>query len=396
MFSSRAECIARASISTRMTVWVALIFLVLGIAGCGGLEPVAPYDSPTKDPAQLPARLVLNARALTLSTAPTYNTWEMTATIRNPLGEEISGLPTPTFRSSDVSTVQVTADGQLTALKEGSVQILAELVAPGNIRLIDSARVNVTALDPAPTLSTLSIEPVAPDSTIRPVIQLPPGPSGTGVIDIPGLNGPFRITPTALDAVGETIAGIPFEFESLDPGIMVVIPGDDWQTVTIRPMRPGQARVVVRTTAYGTTMVDTTVFTVTMPTYADVVVKAGDNGIATFNPDEVHIRTNGVVFWFNKLDHEVDITFDDPSAAVEVEAIVCSALNDMIVIYELLDPRNYCVPGNFTLLVPSPTDSDGRRTLTVRRFVTPGVYVFHSTTTGTTGRILVSDDGSEP
>src|SRR5689334_3667472 len=85
--------------------WAVPGLLLLGLAGCGGLEPVAPYNGIITDPANFFQSLTLNYRAIVLSTAPGHNTFQLTATPRNALGQPMEGLPTPTFRASDTNSV---------------------------------------------------------------------------------------------------------------------------------------------------------------------------------------------------------------------------------------------------------------------------------------------------
>ena len=147
--------------------WVSLSVTAVGTgaAGCGGLEPVAPYTDTTANPELLYIALTLDHPALNLSTAPGYETWQLTATPRNAAGGAMSGLPTPTWLSKDTTAVWVTQDGLVTARKATSaagVQVIAEMIAPGNIRHADTAVVTVKALPTPP--KTLTIDPLAPDS----------------------------------------------------------------------------------------------------------------------------------------------------------------------------------------------------------------------------------------
>src|SRR6188472_1020921 len=144
------------------------LLLGLALAGCSGLEPVPTYE-PVTDPAQLYMRLVLSHRAINLSTVAPANTLQLTATPLDASGQPMAGLPVPSFRSSDTTSVWVTPEGLLQARGPATgVTVIADLVAPGNIRHADTAMVNVNATtDPPPVLASLVLDPVQGDSAVR-------------------------------------------------------------------------------------------------------------------------------------------------------------------------------------------------------------------------------------
>ena len=156
------------------------LVLVAGLAGCSGVEPVAPHHNLITDPTKLYTQLTLDYRVLTLSTDITCHcaTWQLTATPRDALGGAMKGLPVPTFSllsPSDTNTVRVTADGMVTALQTGMTKILAELTVDG-VRRTDTAFIAVENPVPVPTLASVSIDPLLPDSAIRPQASFnPPG-----------------------------------------------------------------------------------------------------------------------------------------------------------------------------------------------------------------------------
>jgi hypothetical protein len=203
-----------------------------------------------------------------------------------------------------------------------------------------------------------------------------------------------------VDADGNQLFGFPFEFETLDSSVATLTWNESRLNAETTFWRPGTVRLVARTVAYGTVIADTTEITVTMPVVGNVVVQPVA-GAPTFDPNEVHIRTNGVVAWFNKVDRPLDVTFDDPTNVIAAPADVCSALDGRFAEY-----APHCAAGNITLprlatgIVSNPFFPQFKTivdsTVTVRQFTSPGVYTFHEPVTGVTGRVIVSDNGTSP
>lgn len=394
--------------------WLVVVAGLAGLTGCSGIEPVAPYQNLITDPTQIYTRLTLDYRVLTLSTDPGCHcaTWQLTAPPRDARGSVMDGLPAPTFSplsTADTTTVQVTADGLVTALQPGTTKVLVEL-AVGGVRHADTAFIQVQNPVPLPTLASVSIDPLPPDSAIRgQPFLLPPNPPGVdgnrnpigfvpsllGFLGDAGMGGighnfnnEYRLTPLALNTSGESVTDLAFDFESLDPAIATVIPAADRRSAEWVPKRPGQARLVVRTTAYGVTVASTTVFTVTVPVAAVVQAQrqSGAPSTTVFEPYEVHIRPNGMVFWGNVSDHAIDVTFDDPTNVVEAPAPLCTVMDINAVVF---GPAPNCATGNFTLALPPPApDFPSYDALEVRGFPAAGVYTYHAST-GATGRVVV-------
>lgn len=354
---------------------IAVVVLVV-LTGCSGLEPVTGYK-PVTDPEQLYMALTLNYRVANLSTAAPYNTIQLTATPRNAVGVPMSGLPGPTFRSSDTTKVRVTANGLVEARGRATgVQVIAEVVAEGNIRRADTALVNVTTNPSPPELASLSIRPLPPDSTIWPILPFPSAFYGY-ILLITYTGMPFSLpslSPRALDRAGNLIRGLAIEYESLDPEVVPVERHTGEITIL---SRPGQARVVARTTAYGISKADTVLFTVTFPIIQDVEIEAVPDGPPAFTPSEVKIRPNGMVFWTSLSGGPVDVIFDAPANVAEITSL-CIALGGA-----------FCGAGNISVFDGSSGDAlDQSRG---RLFPVPGVYSYRSTLTGATGRVVVTD-----
>jgi hypothetical protein len=355
-----------------LTVWLVTAMV---LAGCGSLEPVSPY-SPTTDPAALFMALTLDHKAINLAVVEAYKELQITATPRDANGAAISGLPAPTFRSSDTTRVWVTPDGLLQARKSGkNIKVIAELVADGNIRHADTATVNVTASTTLPVLDRLSIESLG-GTTEWPLL---PTQSIEGQILFAYSNRTFQpgLTVKALDATGGLIPGLALEYESLDPEIATVNP----TTGSVKTYELGEVRVVVRTTAYGVSKADTMAVTVTLPVIHGVLIQPGaDNGAPTVDPKGVVVRPGGYVFWVNRTADSVSVVFDDPASAEQIEDI-CAGIGGAY--------PAHCGSGNIPPFM-SKTGSFFEKTRG-RQFAEPGTYTFRIEPLGVTGRVIVSE-----
>jgi plastocyanin len=357
------------------------VVALLALGGCQGIEPVTAYKQVT-EPAKLYLALTLDHRAINLATVQPYDTLRLVATPRNASGEPMSGLSAVTFRSTDTSAVQVSVDGLVRGLKAATgIKVVAELAAT-NVRHSDTAIVNVTAASDPPLLDNLSIDTVSPSGatvSIVPSLTFAPLFVKAGVI----LNA-FQLlfqsaTARPLDSAGNAIFGLAIDYRSLDQTIL----GIDRSTGRFQITgRLGSVPIVASTTAYGVTRADTGVFTVALPIYNVVQIKAGSSGTLGFGPSEVAIRPGGYAVWQNLTSEPVDVTFDAPDAAAEAGPLCTN-----------VDAR-LCGAGN----IPAFDNSDTVRTgfggfivgVRARQFVQPGTYTYHSTQTGATGRIVVA------
>jgi hypothetical protein len=326
--------------------------------------------------------LTIDHPAVILSTAALYNTFQLTAIPRSALGDPMAGLPAPVFhldKDTDSTKVTVTSTGLLmakSATSEDGVVVIAELRTGDNVRRVDTAFVQVTT-DPAPpVLTSFSIDPVPPDSAVWAM-------GFTGITPIflylagiiPDFEFPLQLHPQVLDAANNPIAGLRVEYTSLDPTVAIV---DRW-TGRGHPFRPGHVRLVARTTAYGVSKADTTLFTTTWQFFQDVHLRA--TGV---EPSEAWVAPHGVVFWFNDLQNAADLTFDDVTDVAAPPTAICDAIALFV------GPGADCGMGNFPLAVPLE-GSFGYSSAGIRQFPVPGVYTYR-TSTGATGRIVVSSD----
>lgn len=367
----------------RLIAFIVSVVAMLGLAGCGGLEPVTTFE-PTTDPARLYTRLELNERAINLATAAPYGTFQLTAMPLDAAGDPMTGLPVAIFTSSDTTAVWVTPGGELQARGSATgILVIAEVKTNDNIRHADTAYVNVTS-EPVPTqLASLSIEPVPPDSAIW-AMNLPGG------YYIPPLFPMLRFfqrppKPRALDAVGNPLPGLVVDVESLDPEIA----NYDRELAVLAPHHPGQVRMVARTVAYGVIRADTAVFTVTWPVVQGIQIVAGSDGTPSFVPNAILLAPRGMVFWENTLGEAVDVTFEDPTSATPIPAAVC---DNFALTPDVYGPGPHCGNGNLLVsALPDPEQGGIWWTTQGRQFLTPGVYRYH-TQGGAAGQITVTAD----
>ncbi len=345
------------------------------LAGCGGLEPVAPY-SPITDPAAMFMSLTLDHGAVNLSTAAPYDELQLTATPKDANGVAMAGLPAPTFWSSDTTAVWVTPDGLLQARGSGTeVLVVAELVADGNVRHADTARVSVTT-DPAPPmLDLLSIEPVGDAGAVWSMTALEGFYGEILFLFSTGRSFTPAYTLSALDASGSPISGLAFEYESLDPDTAMIHPA--FGSVTL--VQPGQARIVARTTAYGVSLADTATFTVALPIIngAFIWVAPGDEE-PSVQPTSLTVRAGGYVTWPNLTGDSVRIVFDDPAGAVAIEEF-CTAFGGA-----------FCDGGDIANYMSEDPNAFFDRTRG-RQFPEPGTYGYTVEPLGLRGRVVVTE-----
>lgn len=358
-----------------------LLSLVLGagLAGCGGFDPVATYEQNT-DPTKLFMALTIDHPAVNLSTAPGYNTLQLTATPRNAVGEPMTDLPEPVFHleaDADSTKVTVTSAGLLTARGATSgigVLVIAELRAGDNVRQVDSTLVKVVTNAMPPVLASLSVQPVSSDSAIRSMSACCLGPSALTFVGLAPLD---LLSPVALDAADVPIADLAIEYTSLDPTVATI---NRWSGQA-RYLSPGQARLAVRTTAYGITKADTVVYTVTLPISQEIVLQPD---VPLQKQREVRLMPHGYVFWYWQNDGKpvgLEVMFEDPARADAAPAELCGLLDGFV-------GAGACGTGDFSIPLP-PAPGQFFQTLRVRRFHVPGIYTYH-TSAGDTGRIIVS------
>lgn len=346
--------------------------LVLAVSGCSDGVAVAP--PPATEIAQFYWALTFDHRVVTLSTVAPYDTIALTATPRNIDGVPLSGLPTPTFTSTDLERVQVSPEGVVQAIAPGNqIQVIATL-AHGNVVHADTVLVTVTNTASPPVLDSLSF---ALDSA---------------KVAYPGFK---FLAATAWDTSGAAIPGLPIDYTSTDPTTATI--SQFGSSVMLQPVRPGQVTIIATTTAYGITKADTLRFIIGQPLVADIAIvermEANGGVRRVFVPGQITIGTGGYVTWRNQTGIPTDVTFDDPSTLLPQE-LYCSDPS-----YTEKDPA-LCGSGNIEAFgVPPKIDDEIDPTayyhnLRARVFPEPGTYTYHSTSSGATGTIVVLDEST--
>jgi plastocyanin len=325
---------------------------------------------PSIDPSTFYWSLALNHRAVTLSTTAPYDTVRLTATPLNPAGAPLAGLGVPTFTSTDLARVRVSADGVVQAVAEGvGIAVIASLQA-GNVTHVDTAFIDITS-DPAPRpLASLSIHPVPPDSA-----KVAADPNDSKQLPV-----------YALSTENDTLEGLRVDFRSSDPTIATV----ESQTGIVHGQRPGQVSIVASATAYGATRADTLSFTVGLPIWYWIAVDPapirGSSPATTFTPSEITVGTGATVLWQWRADiPATDVTFDDPTNVAESPG---------------LGPLHIGASGSGNIPAPDCRSANPAGMLfnctKARTFPVPGVYRFRSTLTGATGQVTVVDEHTAP
>jgi hypothetical protein len=365
--------------------------LALILTACRG-DVVAPFQPTTgAGAAGLYWALTVDHRAVTLSTVPPYDTTRLTATPRDWHGAPVTGLDAATFRSTVPERLRVTPDGLVQALDVGTDMPVVVELAAGSARHVDTVLVTITN-DPAPPiLDTLSIHPQPPDSSVLMM-------NGQGSRLLLGYGavafylGSFQaFTARLTDSEGNSLSGISVAYTTSDTLTLWV----DRSSGNAIAKRPGRVNLMASATAYGVTKADTVTYTVIMPGFAVVWIRPHATGLGggtqtVFAGSEVTLSPGGTVLWGNVTGQPVDIVFDDPTNVVEHGAANCDYFaistgdvgggGDIQGFGEAQDPTAFLSVANCRS----------------RRFPVPGVYPYHSTLTGATGKVIVSDGLSTP
>lgn len=217
----------------------------------------------------------------------------------------------------------------------------------------------------------------------------------------------FRLTSRAirpartLDAGGNLVTGLMIEYRALEPDERVnldVNSTSSFATISLVGggvgLRPSQVRVAARTVAYGVSLIDTTTITLTWPVLQWVYATPTLDGTPRFEPSDIRLAPYGVVVWRNLVTDPVDVTFDDPTHVTDLSAnaVLASTCDRMSEDFGAPAP---CGSGH-ALMPAAPLDALGfpieGYTTQIRQFPEPGVYTYHSTLTGATGRVVVTND----
>jgi len=359
-----------------------LTLCTLMLAGCGEVRRATPFE-PVTDGTKLFGALTLDHRAINLSTTAPYDTIRLTAIPRNMRGEPLEGLPAPTFRSADTVSVWVTEDGLVQARRATSgVAVIAELVTGDNVRHADTAIVKVTAAATPPQLASFEITFDTPELAEWPMTS-ESGQLVEFLFLLAGLPSPAArmVTVTARDDMGNPVAGLEIDYVSLDPDKVVL----DRRTGVVEKVigPPGEARVLARTTLYGTEFADTATVTILGPAVQTYLIQAGLDGSPMWHFTDLIIRPGGYVAWYYTFAGEppLGVTFED-TTGIEASPELCATLGVVMA-------PHLCEGGDIAPYQGATAVWEGAR---IRQFNQPGIYEF-DTTHGVRGRVrVVADD----
>ncbi|HMA01317.1 MAG: Ig-like domain-containing protein [Gemmatimonas sp.] len=349
-----SPCSARARRARAGAAFLGATGIAMFALGCGTDYVTIPRPTGS---GRLFASLVLDHHAIALSMTAPSNAIQLTASALNAQGAPLDGAGHAMFSLSDTGSVSITPDGMLTAKAPATgVQVIASLT-DGNLTHKDTAYVNVNDVAPPPVLASFSIQPLPGDS------------AKTAALDGFGLFGLKPILPQAADAGGTPIDGLPVFFSTADPTVATVDPA----TGVVTGVRPGTVKIRANTTAYGVTMSDSLVLTITPPLIG--LVSANPNtpaGSTTptlqWAPGTIEISAGGtVLFVTQSTTQDIDVVFDDPADVAE----------------------SFLAPSGGGDIPPFRALPDNGGAFVARAFPVPGSYNYHSTTFDTHGTIIV-------
>lgn len=394
------------TVAGRLAGW---LVIALAFSACDDAPEVVTFE-PITDPQELFMSVTLEHRAINLSTAAPYDTFRLAAVPRNGLGEPISGLPAPTFRAFDDSRIQVTPDGLIKALRptdyDRPALIVAEIVAENNIMHADTAFVHITDDPNPPRIQSLRIS-----ST----------PIGTGEVQLPNVGAQAnafllnvlhltagipidettyiasdeRIVPEFLDESGHpVITGselLAVDFRSSNPDALGVGRGKG----VLHPYNLEEARITARSVVYGVEVIDSVDLRVALPTIVGIVITEDEQGNLRLETEEVNAGPNALVLWLNTSETRIDIVFDRPDVVTN-DPGTCSRLGGEFCGHGNIDAFEGVSPNDLINLFDPNTLQSISNALRLRRFPEPGVYDYHSPSTGLSGRLVVNGDWTQP
>jgi hypothetical protein len=344
-----------------------------GVVACSGAD-VADPRIPT--PADAYWTLALPSRAITMSTVAPYDTLQLTATAYSATGAVLTGLPAPTYTTSD-SSVRVSATGLLTARAVRSgVQVIATLTYDG-VRLADTAIINVTDAERPQIPARLVIQPQPGEDATFPIptfgsfIYFPAGKTLEMEVEDAGGN---NIADALVSAATSTPTTATFPTTAINPSGPVEIDFDQVASL------PGPVTIYASATVYGVTVRDSMILTLKEPYLGIVEVDldtvsatAGNvQTVITRNPaGDITISAGGVVWWLNTMTDSLDIVFDNPSAATEDFNFLDTGGGDIA-------PFPGC-PGFLADCI----------NVASRQFLSPGIVKYHSVRMGISGTIII-------
>lgn len=339
--------------SARRSASVVRVTTLVLALGCGTDYVTTP---PPVGSGDLFAALVLDHHAIALSTSAPHNTIQLTASAINAQGQPLPGAGQATFSLSDTGSISITPDGMLTATAPATGVMVIATLSNRNLTHKDTAYVNVIDVAVPPVLASFSIQPLPGDS------------AKTAALDVFGLFGLKQILPQEADAGGTPIDGLPVFFSTADPTVATVDP----VTGIVTGVRPGTVKIRANTTAFGVTMSDSLVLTITPPLIGLVAAlpftPAGSTTTSIrWEPGTIEVSAGATVLFFIQTPNRpIDVVFDDPADVAESP----------------LAPS-----GSGDIAPFEAPDENGR--FMARAFPVPGSFNYHSTTFDTHGTIIV-------
>ncbi len=376
----------------------------------------------TFDPPSLPDQnalywdLHLNHHAVTLSTTAPYDTLTLVATPRNIREEPLADLPAPQWVSQDPERVQVTSEGVLVAVAPTppgtQVKVTATLTA-GNLKHTDYVFVRVVANPAPPVLATFSVHPLSPDSAKIAAVrsgepelryQLPVRATDITGAPMTDLVVSFRLVGADTDISEGSLGTGPVHFNELVE--LTELTGG------VNGKLPGTVNIAAEATAFGVTKADTLPFRIGLPITSRFVVEARPDGMpgSILLERELKVGVGAVVFWqagAGDTRADIDITFTDPThvAAFPTSPLYMSpntsnagmgGIQVICDLFTLILPAGATdCTGSGSFVLPSVVNPVTQKALLgvgARLFPVPGIYDFHSTLQGVSGRIIVVDE----
>jgi hypothetical protein len=333
----------------RRLAWLGLVFLASAL-GCSD-------DAMAPDLMGQAWRLRLNHHAVTLSTTAPYNTIQLQSVVTDVNGDTIHDAPAPIYTTTS-GNVTIDSTGLVTGLlTQTGAKIIAK-VQYKNATVRDTVVVNIVNNPNPPTSATLTLGTQTPgDSAVLYILDL--------------FGGAKILKATVFDGDTHPVSGVAVRYYSADT-MMVKISQSGSITIG-SALAPGNVMVYAEATVFGIDVQDSMQVRIPGAKMASVVVvfrtpKERPTAVGYFTPDTVHVVLGGVVFWTNNSFEPIDVTFDDPSAA-------------------LAWPFYPDVDGNIAVVAADSADPNAYQR--VRMFMTAGTYPFHSTKYGTSGVVVV-------
>lgn len=269
----------------RQYLAVALAATIAAACGGGG---AASGGTPTETtpPANGGGTLASLALSPTSGTVPVGGSFQLTATPKDAAGNALSGLPAPTFVSSDPAKATVDGNGLVTGLAAGAVTIRATLTAGGATHTA-TADLTVTAPPPPPPSATFTSLTLSPDA---------------GSVNV---GGTLQLTATPRDQNGAAMAGLPAPTFSTSDASRATVDASG----VVRGVAAGAVTITASLTAGGVTRQAAASVTVVAPPAppapSTAAVAARRSG---YSPPAVTIAVGGTVTW-TMVDDDHTVTF---------------------------------------------------------------------------------------